>query len=51
MSNTKSVHEMKIAVRIADVAQLAKRFEKSPALAMREVVDQLSAPGTGCAMP
>ena len=45
MSNTKSVYEsvMKIVVRIADVVQLAKRFEESPALAMREVVTEMRA--------
>jgi len=31
---------MKLVVRIADVFELAKRFEESPALAMREVVEQ-----------
>ncbi len=45
MSNTKSVYEslMKIVVRIADVVQLAKRFEESPTLAMREVVTEMRA--------
>lgn len=32
---------MKIVVRVADVVQLAKRFEEAPALAMREVVEQM----------
>lgn len=43
MSITKSVYEglMKIVVRIADVVALAKRFEQSPALAMREVVTEM----------
>lgn len=43
MSITKSVSEslMKIVVRIADVVALAKRFEHSPALAMREVVMEM----------
>lgn len=43
MSITKSVYEslMKIVVRIADVVELAKRFEKSPTLAMREVVTEM----------
>lgn len=45
MSIMKSVYEslMKIVVRIADVVQLAKRFEESPALAMREVVTEMRA--------
>jgi putative transposase len=45
MSNTKSVYEslMKIVVRIADVVQLARRFEESPTLAMREVVTEMRA--------
>lgn len=45
MSKTKSVYEslMKIVVRIADVVQLAKRFEESPGLAMREVVTEMRA--------
>ena len=33
---------MKLVVRIADVLALAKRFEESPAKAMREVVEQAS---------
>lgn len=43
MSITKSVYEslMKIVVRIADVVELAKRFEKSPTQAMREVVTEM----------
>ena len=43
MSITKPIYEvlMKIIVRIADVIGLAKRFEESPALAMREVVGQV----------
>jgi putative transposase len=45
MSITKSVYEglMKIVVRIADVIELAKRFEASPTLAMREVVTEMRA--------
>jgi len=31
---------MKLVVRIVDVVELAKRFEQSPAAAMREVVQQ-----------
>ena len=36
MSITKSVYEglMKIVVRVADVVELARRFEQSPKLAM-----------------
>jgi len=43
MSTTKSVYEslMKIIVRIADVIALARRFEESPTLAMREVVTEM----------
>lgn len=43
MEITKTVYEglMKIVVRVADVVALAKRFEDSPALAMREVVAQM----------
>jgi transposase-like protein len=33
-------HLMKLVVRIGDVVELAKRFEESPSLAMREVVEQ-----------
>lgn len=45
MSITKSVYEgvMKIVVRIADVVALAKRFEESPKLAMREVMNEMRA--------
>lgn len=45
MSTTKNVYEglMKIVVRIADVVELAKRFERSPALAMRQVVEEMRA--------
>lgn len=32
---------MKIVVRVADVVELVRKFEQSPALAMREVVDQM----------
>ena len=38
ITETKYEGLMKIVVRIADVVALAKRFEESPALAMREVV-------------
>jgi putative transposase len=43
MEITKKVYEglMKIVVRIADVVALAKRFEESPATAMKEVVEQM----------
>jgi len=45
MSITKSVYEglMKIVVRVADVVELARRFEQSPKLAMREVVTEMRA--------
>jgi transposase-like protein len=32
---------MKIVVRVADVVELARKFEQSPKLAMREIVDQM----------
>lgn len=32
---------MKIVVRVADVVELVRKFESSPALAMKEVVDQM----------
>ena len=43
MPTMMSVYEilMKIVVRLADVVGLAKRFEESPAVAMREVVGQM----------
>src|SRR5258708_3336487 len=43
MEITKTAYEglMKIVVRVADVVALAKRFEESPVLAMREVVAQM----------
>ena len=43
MSQTKSVYEtlVKIVIRIANVIELAKRFEASPGLAMREVVTEM----------
>lgn len=43
MEITKTAYEglMKIVLRVADVVALAKRFEESPTLAMREVVAQM----------
>lgn len=43
MEITKTIYEgaMKVIVRIADVVHLAKRFEQSPTLAMREVVTHM----------
>jgi putative transposase len=43
MEITKKVYDgaMKIVVRVADVVELAKRFEEAPGLAMREVVEQM----------
>lgn len=45
MEITKRVYEgaMKIVVRVADVVELAKRFEEAPSLAMREVVEHMRA--------
>jgi putative transposase len=43
MSITRNLYEnvMKIVVRISDVVALAKRFEESPTLAMRGVVEEM----------
>lgn len=43
MSVPKKLYEgvMKIVVRVADVVELVRRFEESPAKAMREVVEQM----------